>query len=389
MSDDLVLLLAVNGTIPDDFSVTVRSSGYAWTPNSTVDGPPDDYSHYDSVIEETFTKADSCYRPQTWRPGPGALDTPPYLPLYYGQDQGDGQTYQLMFIDLRVGALNPAVFSGLTDSGAAKVEYTFHNLPGRATFNTYAWRLAAVQEQGIPWTNRISGTGSSGYSLLYTPLEAPVAGFGANVTSGIAPLSVQFTDTSTGDEITAYQWIFSDDTGQVFTEQNPVHTFAGVGSYEVRHSATNAAGTSWSNVTDYITVTDELPPAPVADFTTDVTSGTAPFAVQFTDTSTGSPTSWAWTFGDDGTSAEQSPSYTYTAAGTYTVNLTATNAGGSDCEEKTNYITVTSPEAKTWTVGASGCDFTDLNSAFSSSSLNDGDTILVSAGSYHPEHTPR
>ncbi len=149
MSDDLVLLLAVNGTIPDDFSVTLRSSGYAWTPNSTVDGPPDDYSHYDGVIEETFTKADFLYRPQTWKPGPGTLDVPPYLPLYYGQDQNDGQTYQLMFIDLGVGALNPTVFSGLTDSGAAKVEYTFHNLPGRATFNTYAWRLAAVQGQGI------------------------------------------------------------------------------------------------------------------------------------------------------------------------------------------------------------------------------------------------
>ncbi|MEA2034874.1 MAG: type IV pilin, partial [Euryarchaeota archaeon] len=41
-------------------------------------------------------------------------------------------------------------------------------------------------------------------------------------------------------------------------------------------------------------------PAPVADFTANTTSGTAPLAVQFTDTSTNSPTSWAWDVDNDG-----------------------------------------------------------------------------------------
>jgi PKD repeat protein len=51
--------------------------------------------------------------------------------------------------------------------------------------------------------------------------------------------------------------------------------------------------------------------------------------VNFTDTSTGSPTSWAWDFGDGGTSTAQSPSHTYTSTGTFTASLTATNAQGS------------------------------------------------------------
>ena len=287
-----------------------------------------------------------------------------------------------MFIDLKVGALKQGVFPGLTDNGAAKVEYTFHNLPGRAAFNVYGWRLAAVQEQGISWTNRVTDAGSSGYSVIYAPLTEPVADFRANVTAGIAPLDVQFTDTSAGDGVTSWQWIFSDDPGTVFTEQDPVHSFASTGTYTVNHSATNAAGTGWSNVTDYITVTSELPPAPAADFSADVTSGTAPLTVQFTDASTGSPTSWSWTFGDGGSSAEQSPSHTYSSAGTYTVNLTATNAGGSDSEEKTGYISVTAPEARTWTVGASGCDFTVLDDALYNPSLNNGDTVLIYNGSY-------
>ncbi len=52
--------------------------------------------------------------------------------------------------------------------------------------------------------------------------------------------------------------------------------------------------------------------APTANFTGTPTIGTPPLAVSFTDTSTGSPTSWSWTFGDANTSTAQNPSHTYT-----------------------------------------------------------------------------
>lgn len=83
--------------------------------------------------------------------------------------------------------------------------------------------------------------------------------------------------------------------------------------------------------------------APVANFTANVTSGLSPLTVNFTDTSTNSPTSWLWDFKNDGTatSTQQNPSYTYSESGTYTVKLTATNAGGSDTVTKISYITVT------------------------------------------------
>jgi parallel beta-helix repeat protein len=91
----------------------------------------------------------------------------------------------------------------------------------------------------------------------------------------------------------------------------------------------------------------EPPPAvaPIAAFTSDVQSGTAPLTVIFTDQSTNTPTSWAWDFNNNGVvdSTAQNPSHIYTTAGIYTVKLTATNAGGSDDEVKTNYITVASP----------------------------------------------
>jgi PKD repeat protein len=94
--------------------------------------------------------------------------------------------------------------------------------------------------------------------------------------------------------------------------------------------------------------------SPVALFTGTPTSGFRPLDVQFTDASTNSPTSWAWTFGDGGTSTLKNPLYTYANAGTYTVVLTATNAGGSNTLTRTNYITVNLPPPHTITASASG-----------------------------------
>jgi PKD repeat protein len=82
------------------------------------------------------------------------------------------------------------------------------------------------------------------------------------------------------------------------------------------------------------------PPVPVADFSADATSGDAPLTVNFTDLSTGSPTSWSWDFGDGNTSTDQNPTHIYTVAGVYTVTLIVTNETGAGTETKTDYITV-------------------------------------------------
>ncbi|MDN7025300.1 PKD domain-containing protein [Methanoculleus sp. FWC-SCC1] len=80
-----------------------------------------------------------------------------------------------------------------------------------------------------------------------------------------------------------------------------------------------------------------------AAFTANVTEGTTPLPVQFSDLSTGSPFRWRWDFGDGTVSADQSPVHVYTSAGTYTVSLTVTSLFGRDTEIKTDYITVTDP----------------------------------------------
>jgi PKD repeat protein len=172
------------------------------------------------------------------------------------------------------------------------------------------------------------------YILVSTPKAPPVADFGADVTSGDAPLVVTFTDASTNNP-TSWAWEFGD--GSTSTDQDPVHTYS-AGTYTVNLTVDNADGSDKLVKTDYISVSTPKTP-PVADFTGSPTSGNEPLDVTFSDASTNNPASWAWEFGDGSTSTDQNPVHTY-SAGTYTVNLTVNNADGSDKMVKTNYIMV-------------------------------------------------
>ncbi len=135
---------------------------------------------------------------------------------------------------------------------------------------------------------------------------------------------------------------------------NPSYTPAQVRAALVNSArdVTNAeSGAGWDRYAGYGLVDAQAavggtgPVAPVASFTGTPVSGNAPLNVVFTDASTGSPTSWSWTFGDGGTSTAQNPSHTYTAGGTYTVALTVSNTAGSNTQTRTGYITVTTGSA--------------------------------------------
>ena len=127
---------------------------------------------------------------------------------------------------------------------------------------------------------------------------------------------------------------------------------------------------------DDISVTEAVLPPPVAEFSANPTAGTVPLAVQFADLSTNGPTSWSWNFGDQGTSTAQNPSHSYTAAGTYTVTLTATNAAGSDQETKVDYITVSEPGS--WAT----ITYDDFESGWGSYTDGGGDCSRYTRGTY-------
>lgn len=120
------------------------------------------------------------------------------------------------------------------------------------------------------------------------------------------------------------------------------------------------AGDPLAHAVFVYSVTAPNPTPPTASFTPSTTSGEAPLTVTFTNTSSGDPTpTYSWTFGDGESSMATNPSHTYTSAGTYTVNLTASNSGGSDSADPVT-ITVTPAQPPTNLVGNPGFEVDTL-----------------------------
>ncbi|MGB8309152.1 MAG: PKD domain-containing protein [Methanoregula sp.] len=116
----------------------------------------------------------------------------------------------------------------------------------------------------------------------------------------------------------------------------------------------NATGTGlYIETVNSTPVGPVIPLAPVSSFTENTTSGTVPLAVQFNDTSSNTPTSWYWVFGDGSTSTVQNATHTFSTSGTYQINLTASNAGGSNTSSNQT-ITVTQPGPTTTITQSSG-----------------------------------
>ncbi|MEN6517880.1 MAG: PKD domain-containing protein [Methanospirillum sp.] len=265
--DDGVLLLAVNGTVPDDFRVRIRAGGYTWTPVPTGSYPTFAGVTYNAAaLDETFTKDDFLYGPQTWRPCAGANN---YYPIFNSQNMADAaNTFSIAIVDLNAGILGggtrgQASFAGqtLSNNGAIRVDYTLENLETFAAFDAYAYTVSSNQGQGIRWTNRLSEAGASGFSVTgVAPPPAPVAEFAANVTNGTAPLTVAFTDNSTGENITARAWDFQNDGVVDSLLENPTFTYTTAGTYPVNLTVTNGGGSDSEVKTGYITVTEPATP---------------------------------------------------------------------------------------------------------------------------------
>lgn len=144
---------------------------------------------------------------------------------------------------------------------------------------------------------------------------------------------------------------------------------ATLGQTRMRVRSRNAAGSNAAGdactlfgsgeTEDYtITIGEGGNNAPVANFTSNFTS-ISPFGViNYSDLSTNSPTSWAWSFpgGVPSSSTQQNPTgIVYSSPGCYNVTLIATNAFGSDTLTQTCFITVSTTGTFCNPVYTTGC----------------------------------
>ena len=219
---------------------------------------------------------------------------------------------------------------------------TSEDLEAEHTYNDVGVYTVTLAASNVFGTTALVRT-----DLIEVAGTAPQAAFTMDLSTGTAPLDVDFTDTSTAgsQEITAWEWDFGDGSGS--SSQNPEHTYspgllAGQSQkYTVSLTVQNALGSSTSVSEDCVEVTVD---GPEANFIAEDHEGDAPFTAQFTDKSTEGSydiTAWEWDFGDGGQSTEQNPGHTYDLTGTYTVSLTVTTAAGASAFTRENYVTVT------------------------------------------------
>ena len=187
-------------------------------------------------------------------------------------------------------------------------------------------------------------------------IDPPVSQLTQSATEVLVGETVTFTSLSLNNP-TRLIWDFAD--GTTANGQTASKSWTSPGRYRVTLRATNDAGTNRNGVT--ITVVQPVD-APVASFDASTLIIAPGQRIDFQDTSTNNPTSWAWDFGDTGVSNNPNTSHEWARPGTYTVRLTVSNEGGRTTTAK--QVVVRSPPNASFEWQASGrvVSFTDRSS---------------------------
>ncbi len=199
------------------------------------------------------------------------------------------------------------------------------------------WKLDVLKPYQAPLIPNVVGGGTGN--------RPPVARLTSSVTSGTAPLVVQFDGTASSDldgDTLTYSWNFGDNTtasGSVVS-----HTYNQAGTYSVVLTVSDGSLSDTATVT--ITVNDIGVPIVTANIVVDTNTGVEPATINFdasgSTVTDGSALSYAWDFGDGSTGVGVTIAHEYVVAGEYIVTLTASNADGFS-DTVTETITITEP----------------------------------------------
>ncbi|MBK8554891.1 MAG: PKD domain-containing protein [Lewinellaceae bacterium] len=242
-----------------------------------------------------------------------------------------------------------------TSTGATSYLWDFGDgNTSTATNPVHTYAVGGTYDVTLTSTNICGNTVTTKIIGLTPP---PTAAFSASPTVGCAPLTVSYTNATTGNA-SSYQWQFPGGTPATSTDQNPSVVYNTAGVYNVTLIATNAGGNDTLTLSNYINVGA----APATGFSTALNGTMA----TFTNTTTGG-SSYSWDFGDGNSSTQTNPVHTYATAGMYTVVLTATNACGTTTSTQTITV-VLAPTALFAATPTSGC--APLTVSFTNQSTN-------------------
>ncbi len=269
-----------------------------------------------------------------------------YLVLVYARAQASAYTgsapFAVTFTGSATGGQPPCTYRWVFGDGTSSTEqnpaHTYAS-PGTHLVQFYA-------------TDTAGHEGTMGFYVTVTaPLSLTAS---ASATSGVTPLAVTFTSTPSGGTTPyTYDWNFGDGSAHAAT-QNTSHTYSTVGGYTTTLTVTDAQGHAAAK-----TWTVSVTPGLQAFAWVGPTSGSAPLAVSFAGFASGgtAPYTYAWTFGDGGTSSVQSPSHTYSGQGAYTVHLTVTDSASMTASALAQTVTVTIPPPVITSLSKAGSPF--------------------------------
>ncbi|AEA43584.1 GEVED domain-containing protein [Fluviicola taffensis] len=274
--------------------------------------------------------------------GNGTLNNPP------GNGKVAGSDFYLVELSAQPPASYEVYYAGWdrTNTGSASGVGIHHPDGSAKKISTYTQGLSSSNFNGgaanahwaVFWATTANGHGVTEGGSSGSPLFNTSGRIVGQLTGGGSACTVNGAGNGTGpNEADVYGKLFTDWDLNGTTNNARLKPWL---------DATNTGATAINGIAAPCTVT---PNAPVAQFVANPTTVTSGGVSQFTDQSTGSPTSWAWIITpatgwaySGGTNASsQNPQVTFNTTGTYTVQLTATNTSGSDVELKTNYIVVT------------------------------------------------
>lgn len=228
-------------------------------------------------------------------------------------------------------------------------------------------------------TMQISHPSEGSHQVIKTDLidikifENIIPNFTADVTSGYDNLTVNFSDTSTGSEITGWEWDFGDGSPRSYL-QNPQHIYDSVGNFDITLTVYNSRYESEViSKTNFINIVYQIPQL---QFTANKLVGFDPMEIQFELDSDSYIENIQWDFGDGTFSNLRNPLHSYNSPGLYTVKVSATNPSGTGELVKSNYITVheyIGPPIADFTYQIlTGLDSTPISIQFTDTSVGSG-----------------
>ena len=242
-----------------------------------------------------------------------------------------------------------ATFSNATSS-ATNFSWNFGDGSAASTLlsPTHAYTSVGVYSVTLTASNT-NCTSTSTQSNLITVNAVPHSSFSAPAATCLGDaVNLSNLSAANGSTISGYSWNFGDGSS-LSTSTNPSHIYSLAGTYNVTLNAISAV------CSDDTTITITITQAPIANFSAPTIIGCTPFAVNFTNTTTNSP-SYNWNFGDgSAASTSTNPTHNYSTPGIYTVTLIATLGTCADTVARTNYIQVKATPKASFTNNGSVC----------------------------------